>query len=75
VTREGPDLTMDESGLNLLNDEDSNDVPDSSMLEGGRVRGRGGEGEEEAEEEEVTVAPPLLPLDQAILYSIEKCGG
>ncbi|WAR25144.1 ARP8-like protein, partial [Mya arenaria] len=74
-TREGPDLTMDESTLNILNDDDSNDMPDTmATTEGVKGRGRGAELEEEAEEEELTVAPPLMGIDQAVLYSIEKCG-
>ena len=72
LTRDGPDLTIDESGLNMLNDDDSNDVPEA--LGDGTTKVRGGrDGEEEAEEEELTVAPPLMGLDEAILYSIEKC--
>lgn len=75
TTREGPDLTMDESGLNVLQDEDSNDMPDSiAMTEANKSRR--GDAEEEMEEEATCegVAPPLMGLDEAILYSIDKCG-
>lgn len=74
TTREGPDLTLDESGLNILQDDDSNDMPDTMVMTDTTKSRRGAEVEEELEEEEVTVAPPLMALDEAILYSIDKCG-
>jgi len=74
TTREGPDLNMDESGLNILQDDDSNDMPETmAMTEASKMR-RGAEAEEEPEEEEVTIAPPLMGLDQAVVYSIDRCG-
>ncbi len=73
MTREGPDLTLDESGLNVLQDDDSNDIPDTPLTEAAKSRGRA-ELEEEPEEEEDDVAPPLMGIDTAILYSIDKCG-
>lgn len=74
ATREGPDLTLDESGLNVLQDEDSNDMPETmAMAETTKTR-RGVDVEEDMEEEELTVAPPLMGIDDAILYSIDKCG-
>lgn len=71
--REGPDLTMDESGLNVLQDEDSNDVPDS--MQNDTTKSRRAEGEEDLEEETALqeVVPPLMGIDEAILYSIDKC--
>ncbi|XP_060598476.1 actin-related protein 8-like [Ruditapes philippinarum] len=74
TTREGPDLTLDESGLNVLQDEDSNDMPESMAMTD-TTKTRRGEGEEEMEEESTVeqVTPPLMGLDEAVLYSIDKC--
>lgn len=74
TTRDGPDLTMDESGLNVLQDDDSNDVPESMAMSDAN-KSRRGDAEEEMEEETTCeeVAPPLMGLDEAILYSIDKC--
>lgn len=74
ASREGLDLTMDESGLNILQDDDSNDMPETMATTDTTKTRKGAETEEELEEEEVTVAPPLMGLDNAILYSIDKCG-
>ena len=65
---------MDDSTLNPLQDEDSNDMPENlPMTDSGKV-GRRQEVEEEEEEEGEEPLPELMGLDKAILYSIDRCG-
>ena len=75
AVREGPDISMDESALNAMQDDDSNDLPDTMAMTDTSKLARRQDMEEEMEEEECEdVAPPLMKLDEAILYSISKCG-
>ena len=73
-TRDGPDFAMDDSTLNPLQDEDSNDMPENlPMTETGKV-GRRQEMEEEEEDEGEEPLPELMGIDKAILYCIDRCG-
>ena len=75
VAREGPDMSMDDSALNAIQDDDSNDMPETLAMTDTSKLARRQELEEEMEEEESEdVAPPLMKMDEAILYSISKCG-
>ena len=65
---------MDDSTLNPLQDEDSNDMPENlPMMETGKV-GRRQEMEEEEEDEGEEPLPELMGIDKAILYCIDRCG-
>lgn len=74
TTRDGPDFAMDDSTMAPLPDEDSNDIPESLPMTDQNKLGRGQDREEEEEEEGAEPLPELMGLDQAILYSIDKCG-
>lgn len=74
TTRDGPDFAMDDSTLNPLQDEDSNDMPENLPLTDPTKLGRRQDLEEEEEEEGAEPLPELMGIDKAILYSIDRCG-
>lgn len=74
TTRDGPDFNMDDSTMNPLQDEDSNDMPENLPLTDPTKLGRRQDLEEEEEEEGAEPLPELMGIDKAILYSIDRCG-
>ena len=74
TTRDGADFAMDDSTLNPLQDEDSNDLPENLPLTDPTKLGRRQDLEEEEEEEGADPLPELMGIDKAILYSIDRCG-